>query len=107
VLVCLRGWVGARVHGCGLAVFIDQELCSMVRQQLRSIAAAGAPVSQATLMQKSNSPQPPLHALGVHCYRNGLAGCLCVASRWGVRPPCNLQKKMVWCAPCTIVSRLR
>jgi hypothetical protein len=22
-----------------------------------------------------------------------LPGCLCVASRWGVRPPCNLQKK--------------
>lgn len=72
VVSCSSVGVFAWVHGCGLAVFIDQELCSMVRQQLRSIAAAGAPVSQATLMQKSNSPQPPLHALGVHCYRNGL-----------------------------------
>ena len=30
-----------------------------------------------------------------------MGGCLCVASRWGVRPPCNLQKKE-WCTGCAV-----
>ena len=44
---------------------------------------------------QTHTPSTWLLACILYCiYYRALPGCLCVASRWGVRPPCNLQKKI-------------